>query len=275
MPEFIPSSRSSLSTDAARNLAHTTKSVPQMQSISSRRLLRILPWVQVSGGTYRVNRRLTYTLGAARVELDVTGSRVRMIPQEPREIPLLRDFTDDEVLRAPANAFEQREAAAGNVISHAGRQQAERRGVADRVWFHLRNMLDTGPTGSRYAVWTDETTMYVDLDEAFAKFARLLPRGGRYVCITGCSNDVTGGRSQAVSHIDSHFTCNIHLRSAYFKALAGHGLVPITVTNLSAQTLPYWELRARSTVDTGIEQSFPTAYREGSFHYLLIAADHT
>lgn len=50
--------RSSLGPDAARNLAHTTKSVPQMQAISSRWLLRILPWVQVSGGTYRVNHYL-------------------------------------------------------------------------------------------------------------------------------------------------------------------------------------------------------------------------
>ena len=52
-------SQLSLSTAAARNLATTTKTVPQMQGISSRWLLRKLPWVQVSGGTYRVNRRLT------------------------------------------------------------------------------------------------------------------------------------------------------------------------------------------------------------------------
>ena len=39
----------SLGTAAARNLATTTKSVPQMQGISSRWLLRVLPWVQVSG----------------------------------------------------------------------------------------------------------------------------------------------------------------------------------------------------------------------------------
>ncbi len=46
---------SSLTTGAARNLATTTKTVPQMQGITSRWLLRLLPWVQVSGGTYRVN----------------------------------------------------------------------------------------------------------------------------------------------------------------------------------------------------------------------------
>ena len=35
----------SLSTGAARNLATTTKSTPQMQGITSRWLLRLLPWV--------------------------------------------------------------------------------------------------------------------------------------------------------------------------------------------------------------------------------------
>jgi hypothetical protein len=59
-------SQLSLGTEAARNLA-TTKSVPQMQGITSRWLLRILPWVQVSGGTYRVNRRLSYAVGDGRV----------------------------------------------------------------------------------------------------------------------------------------------------------------------------------------------------------------
>ncbi|WP_251063358.1 MULTISPECIES: geranyl diphosphate 2-C-methyltransferase [unclassified Streptomyces] len=153
-------------------------------------------------------------------------------------------------------------------------QQAAKRGVADKVRFHFRNMLDTGmETGSRRAIWTNETTMYVDLFELFAEFSRLLEYGGRYVCITGCSNDVTGMRSKAVSKIDEHYTCNIHPRSEYFKALAANNLVPIQVIDLTPDTIPYWELRAKSSVATGIEDPFLTAYKEGSFHYLLIAAD--
>ncbi|GGT18000.1 geranyl diphosphate 2-C-methyltransferase [Streptomyces purpureus] len=152
--------------------------------------------------------------------------------------------------------------------------QAEERGVADRVRFHFRNMLDTQfPTGSRRAIWTNETTMYVDLFELFDEFSRLLEYGGRYVCITGCSNDVTGGRSKAVSRIDEHYTCNIHPRSEYFKAMAANNLVPINVVDLTPQTIPYWELRAKCSVATGIEDPFLTAYKEGSFHYLLIVAD--
>ena len=152
--------------------------------------------------------------------------------------------------------------------------QAEARGVQDQVRYHFRNMLDTGfETGSRRAIWNNESTMYVDLFELFAEHARQLEFGGRYVTITGCYNDVTGGRSKAVAQIDQHYTCNIHPRSAYFKAMTANNMVPISVVDLTAQTIPYWELRAKSSVATGIEGPFLTAYREGSFHYLLIAAD--
>jgi len=174
----------------------------------------------------------------------------------------------------------QRFGCAGDGVSISEEQvafanrQSEERGVADRVRFHFRNMLDTGfTTGSRSGIWNNESTMYVDLFELYGEFARLLEYGGRYVCITGCSNDVTGLRSKAVSRIDEHYTCNIHPRSEYFKAMAANGLVPINVVDLTAQTIPYWELRARSSVATGIEEPFLTAYKEGSFHYLLIAAD--
>ena len=152
--------------------------------------------------------------------------------------------------------------------------QARQRGVADKVRFHFRNMLDTGfETGSHRGIWNNESTMYVDLFQLFGEFSRLLEYGGRYVCITGCYNDVTGGRSKAVSRIDEHYICNIHPRSDYFKALAANNLVPIDVIDLTSHTIPYWELRAKASVATGIEDPFLTAYREGSFHYLLIAAD--
>src|ERR1700683_4339794 len=79
----------SLSTAAARNLATTTKTVPQMEGITSRWLLRVLPWVQVSGGTYRVNRRLTYAVGGGLVSFVQTGSSVSVIPPSLREVPAL------------------------------------------------------------------------------------------------------------------------------------------------------------------------------------------
>jgi geranyl diphosphate 2-C-methyltransferase len=153
-------------------------------------------------------------------------------------------------------------------------EQAARRGVADRVKFHFRNMLDTGfESGAFRGIWTNETTMYVDLFELFGEFSRLLERGGRYVCVTGCYNDVTGGRSKAVSQIDERYTCSVHPRSEYFRAMTANNLVPISVVDLTPDTIPYWELREKSSVATGVEKSFLAAYREESFHYLLVAAD--
>ena len=153
-------------------------------------------------------------------------------------------------------------------------EHVRQRGIDGSVRYHLRNMLDTGfESGVFQGIWNNESTMYVDLHELFAEHARQLKPGGRYVTITGCYNDVTGGRSRAVSQIDQHYICNIHARGDYFKALSDNGFVPITVVDLTAATIPYWELRERSSVATGVEKPFLTAYREGSFHYLLIAAD--
>jgi hypothetical protein len=64
----------SLGTAAARNLATTTKSAPQMQEITSRWLLKLLPWVETKGGVFRVNRRLSYTVGDGRLILPTDES---------------------------------------------------------------------------------------------------------------------------------------------------------------------------------------------------------
>jgi CRP-like cAMP-binding protein len=112
----------SLSTAAARNLATTTKSEPQMQGISSRWLTRMLPWVNVPGATYRVNRRLSYTLGDGRVSFVKTGAKVQVVPAELGELPPLRGFTDDDALGALAEKFVQKEYEPGQVIVQAGRK---------------------------------------------------------------------------------------------------------------------------------------------------------
>ena len=153
--------------------------------------------------------------------------------------------------------------------------QAAERGVADQVRFHFKNMLDTGfGTGTLNGIWTNETTMYVDLQQLYGEFARLIAPGGRYVCITGCYNDLTGGRSRAVSQIDQHYICNIHPQSEYFRALVDNGFVPTSVVDLTPETIPYWDLRRQADhLVTGIEETFLDAYRNGSFQYLLIAAD--
>lgn len=110
----------SLTRTAARNLATTTKSPPMTQDITPRWLLRRLPWVDVASGTFRVNRRLVFPVTDGLVGTTFTGSRARVVPAELAELPLLRGFTDDDVLTALADRFEQRDVAAGEVLAAAG-----------------------------------------------------------------------------------------------------------------------------------------------------------
>ncbi|HEY2062809.1 MAG TPA: family 2B encapsulin nanocompartment shell protein [Amycolatopsis sp.] len=112
--------RQSLGTAAARTLATTTKTRPQMQGISPRWLLRMLPWVEAAGGAYRVNRRLTYTVGDGRVSFTNVGADVRVVPQELAELALLRGFDDEDTLTALAGRFVQHEYPAGEVIVRHG-----------------------------------------------------------------------------------------------------------------------------------------------------------
>lgn len=154
-------------------------------------------------------------------------------------------------------------------------EQARERDIDSKVRYHHRNMLDTGfATGAYAASWNNESTMYVELELLFAEHSRLLRRGGRYVVVTGCYNDTYGQASREVSQINAHYICDIHPRSEYFRAMARHRLVPVHVQDLTADAIPYWELRRQADhLVTGIEDTFLTAYKNGSFQYLLIVAD--
>ncbi|MFE4589840.1 family 2B encapsulin nanocompartment shell protein [Streptomyces laurentii] len=146
----------SLGTAAARNLASITKSAPQMQEITSRWLLRTLPWVQVNGGAYRVNRRLSYAVGDGRVTFVQTGERVAVIPAELGELPALRGFDDAAVLDELAARCRQRDYAAGEVIAIRGES-------ADRVHLLAHGKVEQvgeGPYG-------EETILGVLADGAY------------------------------------------------------------------------------------------------------------
>ncbi|MFG2332044.1 geranyl diphosphate 2-C-methyltransferase [Streptomyces sp. NPDC048604] len=146
--------------------------------------------------------------------------------------------------------------------------------IDNRVRARVCNMLDTPfETGQMAGSWNNESSMYVDLHDLMAEHSRVLATGGRYVTITGCWNPKYGQPSKWVSQINAHFECNIHSRREYLRAMADNRLVPNAVVDLTEATLPYWELRATSSLVTGIEEAFIESYKDGSFQYLLIAAD--
>lgn len=119
-PEAEP--RQSLDVAAARKLATTTKSVPQSQAITPRWLLRLLPWVDVEAGMYRVNRRLTVAVTEGQIACVSTGPTVSVLPGELARLPLLAGLDDAGALVALAARFQQREYLAGDIIVRAGEE---------------------------------------------------------------------------------------------------------------------------------------------------------
>ncbi|MBM4058279.1 MAG: cyclic nucleotide-binding domain-containing protein [Planctomycetes bacterium] len=77
----------SVTTAVARNLATTSKTRPMMMSITPRHLLHLVPWVQVEGGTYRVNRTKVELSKAERIEIAADGGS--FATEELRSVPLV------------------------------------------------------------------------------------------------------------------------------------------------------------------------------------------
>ena len=116
--------------------------------------------------------------------------------------------------------------------------------------------------------------MYVDLFELYREFARVIKPGGHYVFITCCISDTASSASPDIQEIDQHYGCNTHPRSRYFKALVSNDLIPYKVSDLTAQAIPYWELRTQSAHRTGIEDAFLRAYLTRAANFLLVATHY-
>src|SRR6201996_3459644 len=78
----------SVTTSVAKNLADTTKTSPKMMSITPRWLLSMLPWVQVDGGTYRVNRTKVELTKAQRIAVELSDQGPSFPPESLRSVPL-------------------------------------------------------------------------------------------------------------------------------------------------------------------------------------------
>ena len=196
--------RSSLGTTAARNLATSTKTSPQMQGITNRWVQRILPWVEVKGGTYRVNRRMSYAVGDGRVAMMQAADRVTIVPGDLAEFPALREYDDADVLTTLARRFIQREIEPNTVVIQAGtaidavfviahgrlarsaeNQYGEHRmlGVlADGEYFGAPALTDPRATWDVTITAETACTLLV-LDRA--DFAELVAQSGRSVIICG------------------------------------------------------------------------------------------
>ena len=119
----------SVTTSVAKNLANTTKTSPKMMSITPRWLLSLLPWVQVDGGTYRVNRTKVELSKAERIGwTSRTGGLVRSA-EALRSVPLFSQAARGDP-RPDGQPLQDRRGLAG--------QQADRRRRGPEQVLHHR-----------------------------------------------------------------------------------------------------------------------------------------
>lgn len=90
MSEF----KHSVSIRAARNLTTTHKTGPTMLAQTPRHLLKLLPWTDVPGGTYRINQTKLALRGRGRVAFEFTDAGPRLEPQALRAIPLFEHMPE-------------------------------------------------------------------------------------------------------------------------------------------------------------------------------------
>lgn len=109
----------SVTTIVARNLATTTKTVPQMGSITPRWVLKILPWVHVASGTYRVNRTKVELKKAERIDIDYHDGVAGFNAEALRKVPLFSKLEGDFIGRL-ATKFVTEEIDLGNNLITEG-----------------------------------------------------------------------------------------------------------------------------------------------------------
>ena len=114
----------SVTTSVARNLATTTKTSPKMMSITPRWMLSLLPWVQVDGGTYRVNRTKVELSKAERIGVEINGDVVSFSPESLRSVPLFSGLPDAIIARMTSR-FKTEAVSLGNKLIVEGEDRSK------------------------------------------------------------------------------------------------------------------------------------------------------
>jgi len=114
----------SLPKEQARPLTETTKTRPQMEAISSRHLLKLLPWVNVNGGYYRVNRRQVLEIRPGLVTFDTSDKVPKIFAPSLAQMPGLSKIQDEELQKRIAAAAERVEFAKNSNIVKLGSKPA-------------------------------------------------------------------------------------------------------------------------------------------------------
>jgi hypothetical protein len=104
-----------LSVPAARTLSNPTLTVPQMLAESPRWLLHMLPWLNVPGGVYQVNRRRIVLRQSNRIATSFIDDKAVLEPGALRGLSLLRSGDENLLNAISASLVEERRGAGEDI----------------------------------------------------------------------------------------------------------------------------------------------------------------
>src|ERR1700689_5710300 len=120
MPETQrPLAPHTLSVPAARTLSNPTLTVPQMLAESPRWLLHLLPWLNIQGGVYQVNRRRIVLRQSDRIATTLVHDKATLDANALRALSLLRT-ANEPLLTAISGALVEERRGAGEDLYKAG-----------------------------------------------------------------------------------------------------------------------------------------------------------
>jgi CRP-like cAMP-binding protein len=134
-----PIAQHTVSAEAARNLAETTKTIPQAAGITPRWLFRLLPWVQVPGGTFRVNRKKTVVREPEQLKIRFLDGQAHIEPDDLRAVPLFQELSA-EVRGNLSNQLVSEARAPGETIVEQG-------DAGDKFYIIARGRVEITATG--------------------------------------------------------------------------------------------------------------------------------
>ncbi|MEZ4805013.1 MAG: family 2B encapsulin nanocompartment shell protein [Bacteroidia bacterium] len=162
--------RESLPKEQARPLTTTQKTRPQMEGKSSRNLLKVLPWVNVQGGYYRVNRRRILEIRPGKVSFTNTEKiGLRIYPPSLAQMPSFREVNNEKILENIAKKAELVDFKKGETIfSNEKKNQPKaiyiivqgKVSFYEKGVFNFDNKIGTSGSGfyfGEYALFTGES----------------------------------------------------------------------------------------------------------------------
>lgn len=152
------------------------------------------------------------------------------------------------------------------------------RDLQDRAEVRQANFLSQPyPDNTFTHAYCCEVTQYaLDLNDLFVEVRRTLQPGGRFVIATWCYDPAADEQRirQLVEPINDHYASTMHSIDDYTNALKNNDLLIRRLSDVSDRLIPYWELRTRWDMASGIEQNFIDGHKTGDLLYAIMTIDN-